>query len=159
MDLADFCDRDVVTIDLDDTLHQAAARMATANVGALVVTHQGRPAGFVTDRDLVVKALAENADLSGLRVSAVMSPHLMTVSKTATLSQAMHLMRDHQVRRLLIVDDGLRMCGLLSVDDLIAKIHKKSEEACVQLNLLSELIRLQSGTPSRHRSHDFTRMA
>lgn len=159
MELKEFCDRTIVTIDLDETLHQAAARMRDLCVGGLVVTHRSAPVGFVTDRDIVVKALAESPDLSGERISAIMSPSLVTVSPHATLQQAMNLMREHQIRRLLIVDDSLKMCGLVTTDDLIKKIQERSDEVSSQLSLISELIRLQTGTPSRHRSHDFTRMA
>jgi len=159
MELSEFCGRNIVTVDIDETLHQAATHMRDFCVGCLVVTTDSRPVGFVTDRDIVTKALAESADLSGQRVGAVMSPHLLTVSRGATMQQAMKLMRDHQVRRLLIMDDGLRMCGFVTADDLITKIRERSDEVSSQLGLLAELIKLQTGTPSRHRSHDFTQMA
>lgn len=159
MDLADFCDRAVVTIPIEASVREAALRLRDCDVGALVVVNGSRPIGIVTDRDLTVRALASGEDLATCLVSAVMSPKLITLSHRANLEQAIGLMREHEVRRLLIVDDGLRMCGFVSVDDLVPLLRAKTEALLSQLTQLSELISLQIGTPSRHRQHDFTCMA
>jgi predicted transcriptional regulator len=112
--------RELVTIDADASVALAARRMRHHEVGCLPVLEQGRPVGLVTDRDLVVRGLAENADLSQWRVAEVMSTGPLTISPERSVEEACRLMTDTGIRRLLVVADESRLIGLISWHDLAA---------------------------------------
>ena len=112
--------RELVTIDAEASVALAARRMRHHQIGCLPVLEQGRPVGLVTDRDLVVRGLAENADLSQWRVAEVMSTGPLTISPERSVEEACRLMTDTGIRRLLVVADEVRLIGLISWHDLAA---------------------------------------
>jgi CBS domain-containing protein len=100
---------------------EAARLMRDNNVGSLVVTDGETICGIVTDRDIVVRGVAEGHDPEPLEVADICSPHLTTVAAHDSVEDAVQLMRDHALRRLPVVEDG-RAVGILSLGDLaIAK--------------------------------------
>lgn len=110
--------RKPVTIAPDATVTQAAELMDQSAVGALVVEEPGdRPVGIVTDRDLVVRALAQRCDPDA-RVDSAMSTELVTLPADADLRDALDLFERHPIRRLPLME-GDRMVGMLSMDDLV----------------------------------------
>jgi CBS domain-containing protein len=105
------------TIAADRTITEAADEMDRLAVGALVVVESGRPVGIVTDRDLVVRAMARRAD-PGARIDSVMSTELITLSPDADLHDALRIFDRHAIRRLpLVADDEL--VGVVTMDDLV----------------------------------------
>jgi CBS domain-containing protein len=108
----------VVTIPRDATLADAAVRLADAEAGALPVCDGGdRLVGVITDRDIVVRAVAHGEDLGRMRVGDCITPDPATVAPLTTLEEASELMERHAVRRLPVVLDG-RVVGMLSEHDL-----------------------------------------
>ena len=105
------------TIDVARTIAEAAQQMDAAAVGALVVVDEGRPVGIVTDRDLVVRALARRYPVDS-RVDSVMSMGLIALDSDDDLGHAIALFREHAIRRLPVVD-GARVCGMITLDDLV----------------------------------------
>jgi signal-transduction protein with cAMP-binding, CBS, and nucleotidyltransferase domain len=102
------------------SITEAARRMDDAVVGALVVVDGERPVGIVTDRDLVLRAMAH--DVPGdARVDAVMSTDLVTLDADADVREAFPLFHSHAIRRLPIVEDG-RLVGVISTDDLLINL-------------------------------------
>jgi CBS domain-containing protein len=106
------------TIDADDTLVKAGQRMRDCVVGALPVLSCGRLVGMVTDRDLAVRAVACGLDVHKTHVRQVMSHDPVTCLPAEPVEAAVALMRRHQIRRLVVVDDSLHPIGVLSVDDI-----------------------------------------
>jgi CBS domain-containing protein len=106
-----------VSIPPDWTIVEAARRMNEASVGAIVVVDGDRPVGIVTDRDLVVRAVASGVPPDA-RVDAVMSTDLVTIPATADLRDAFKLFHSHAIRRIPIVDGG-RLVGMVTADDLL----------------------------------------
>jgi len=100
---------------------EAAALMDLLAVGALVVVEpDGRPVGIVTDRDLVVRAMANRLSPDA-RVDMVMSTDLVTLAPEADLREAFRVFDEHAIRRLpLVADDHL--VGMLTVDDLVVDV-------------------------------------
>lgn len=99
----------------------AAKRMAEEQVGALVVVGtDGKVVGVVTDRDLVVRAMAVGKDADATRLGEVMTKPAKCVDRKTDVFAAAKLMREGRVRRLPVVDDHGRATGLVSLDDLIA---------------------------------------
>jgi CBS domain-containing protein len=106
------------TITADRTITEAADEMDRLAVGALVVIDaDGRPVGIVTDRDLVVRALARRASADA-RIDSVMSTDLMTLAPDADLRDALRIFERHPIRRLPLVADD-RVVGMLTMDDLV----------------------------------------
>jgi CBS domain-containing protein len=122
MKIADLTARPVVTIRHDATIREAAALMARAGVGCLVVAEHDRPVGMVTDRDLVVRAMATGFPVDG-RVDGVMTTGVVAVDRHADVRDAIAAFHHHAVRRLPVVD-GDAVVGLVSLDDLVAGLSK-----------------------------------
>jgi IMP dehydrogenase len=110
--------RDVVTIDADALVAIAAQRMRRHDVGCLPVLEQGLPVGVVTDRDLVVRGLADTSDLSRRRVGDVMSTGVSTIAPERSVEDAFRAMTESGLRRLLVVEGEGRLIGLISWHDL-----------------------------------------
>jgi CBS domain-containing protein len=109
------------TIPADRTITEAAQEMDRLAVGALVVVDAGdRPVGIVTDRDLVVRALARRADPQA-RVDSIMSTDLVVLPADADLRDALPIFESRALRRLPLVD-GDRLVGMLTMDDLVVDL-------------------------------------
>jgi CBS domain-containing protein len=99
------------------TVHDAARLMADAGIGFLVVAENGRPVGVLTDRDIVVRAVALDRGLD-TAVAHVMTPYAAGVDEHATVERAAEVMADRHCRRLALTAEG-RVIGVLSLDDLL----------------------------------------
>jgi len=107
------------TIEPTATLQLAAARMKALRVGFLTVHDESAGVlGVITDRDMVVRAMAEGAPPDKTLVRDVMSAHVVWCYEIAALSAAVELMQQHGVRRLVVLDQDHRLSGVLSVDDV-----------------------------------------
>jgi len=138
MNIGTICRHRIVTVDSQAPLTEAATLMREHHVGALIVTREGddgvRVCGVVTDRDLVLDALANGLDGARVTVGELASPQPVSVSEDDDLDTALALMRDSGVRRLLVVDGDRQLTGIVSLDDLV--------ECCVELVAgLGEVIR------------------
>jgi len=113
------------TVEPGDTVADAARQMRDADVGALVVVQEGRATGIVTDRDIVVRGIADGRDPSGTRVGDVASTADVTLTPDQPATDAVQLMRDHDVRRIVVVQDG-RPAGIVSIGDLAVALDDRS---------------------------------
>jgi CBS domain-containing protein len=124
MNVASVCTRRVVTIDSAGTPVQAAALMRQHHVGTLAVTTQTpdgvRVSGIVTDRDLVIGALADGARAISCEVGTIASHQIESVSEDDDVASAIAVMQGGGVRRLLVVNPAHQLVGLVSLDDLMA---------------------------------------
>jgi len=109
------------TVACDHTITEAAEMMDRRAVGALVVVESdGRPVGIVTDRDLVVRAVARRSSPDA-RVDSVMSTDLVTLAPDADLRDAFKVFEDRAIRRLPLVA-GEQLVGMLTMDDLVVDL-------------------------------------
>lgn len=99
------------------TARHALSLMASHAISGVVVTEESRPVGVFTERD-AVRLVAAGVDLGTLPVSAAMTAPVVTIAPTASPAQAIDLMRDHGVRRLLVVNEEGRLAGVLTQTDL-----------------------------------------
>jgi CBS domain-containing protein len=109
--------RDPIVLDAGAKPSDAANAMKVRDVGDVLVSRDGRLFGIVTDRDLVVRCLAENGDPSPTRLDALCSTDLATLEPGDSVEEAVRLMERHAVRRLPIVENGVPV-GILSLGDL-----------------------------------------
>jgi CBS domain-containing protein len=98
-------------------LADAAKHMKDGDVGAVLVEDGGKLAGIVTDRDIVVRVVADGRDPSSVAASEIVSGTVHTVTPDQSLEDAVRLMRDQDVRRAPVVQDG-RPVGILSLGDV-----------------------------------------
>jgi CBS domain-containing protein len=163
MNLSQFCIGALVSISATATLQEAAELMAARSVGCLIVTSETsphkKPVGIITDRDIVVRALRERSDLSQQLVGSAMSHRVVSVVQSSTVEQAVQVMLEQRVRRVVIVNDEGEACGFISSDEAVQKLSEQADRLSNQLRALAELTKIQNGTHQRHRTHDFTRMA
>ena len=108
-----------------DTLQEAARQMREGDVGVLVVVDGGKVSGIVTDRDIVVRAVADGRDPSSATVGEVASDTVITVTPDQSASEAARVMREHDVRRLVVVQDS-RPIGIVSIGDLAVALDDES---------------------------------
>jgi CBS domain-containing protein len=120
MRLIDAMATDVRTVTTDEGVAAAARAMRDAGTGFLPVLEGGRPVGVVTDRDLVVRFLADGgADAEGTLVRDVMTRDVTTLGADQDLEAAAALMRERRVRRLVVTDADGVVVGVLSHGDLV----------------------------------------
>ena len=110
------------------SLVEAAQVMKRADIGSLPVVEEGRLVAVLTDRDIVVRAVAEGVDLNVTLVGDIASREPVTVGPEEDLDEALRLMARHQVRRLPVVDEQ-RLVGVLAQADVAteAKASKTGE--------------------------------
>src|SRR5271165_2179341 len=113
MTLAQFTGR-VATVTTEETLQRAACAMRDRHVGCLVVTQAGHPIGILTDRDLVLRAIAEGKDPRVSRVGDFTTYDPITVSDSDGFETAAQRMRLHGIRRLPIVDASGEVVGIVT---------------------------------------------
>ncbi len=116
--VADVMTRQVVYLPGDTTLDEAAQAMRDRAIGDVVVTHGPTMAGLVTDRDIVVRAIAEGLPPRTTTLGSIASRELIMVEQSATVEEAAQAMRDRGVRRLLVCDADRKVVGILSMSDL-----------------------------------------
>jgi CBS domain-containing protein len=120
MNVGQICTRLPETTHVDTSVLAAAQQMAAQEVGTLVITDGGgRPAGIVTDRDLVVRCIAEGLTAEDTKVSEVMTRDPISVWEDTDADVALETMADGEVRRLVVLNDAERVVGIVSLDDLL----------------------------------------
>ncbi|WP_372498713.1 CBS domain-containing protein [Yinghuangia soli] len=106
-----------VTMDAKASIGDAARCMRDDDIGDVLVTDGEKLYGVVTDRDLVVRAMAKQQDLEQTAVGSIASRSMVTVAPDDAVDHAVHVMRTHALRRLPVVD-GERLVGIVSLGDL-----------------------------------------
>jgi CBS domain-containing protein len=103
--------------------------MLDQEVGTLVVTDEdGFPEGIVTDRDIVLRCVAEELRPDKTSVARVMTPDVHSVHEDTSIEVALEQMADREVRRLVVVNDAGRVTGIASLDDFIAGIVESTAD-------------------------------
>lgn len=100
------------------SLAEVAAKMREYDIGAIPIGENDRLIGMVTDRDIVVKALANGADISSLTARDVMTEGIIYCRADEDLGDALRIMEEHKVRRLPVIDENKRMIGMLGIGDV-----------------------------------------
>ena len=99
------------------SVHEAARAMRDTQIGDVIVIEHNQVCGIVTDRDIVVRAVAELRDPATTPLADICSHGLLSVRPTDSVEEAVRLMRTHAIRRLPVVDGG-RAVGIVSLGDL-----------------------------------------
>lgn len=117
MSVADIMTREVQTVTGSTDLLTVARHMRDLNVGVIPVVENGQLLGIITDRDIVIRAVAMGINAQAELVRDYMSPDPATVPPDLDVSAAAQLMAREQIRRLPVVEDG-KLVGILSIGDV-----------------------------------------
>ncbi|XKK38550.1 CBS domain-containing protein [Nocardiopsis sp. ARC36] len=128
--IAEVMSETVHTVAPETTLREAARIMRDKDVGDVVVTDSGRIRGVLTDRDIVVRCVADEGDPDRVTVGQVCSAEVVTVPRQSSLRDAVHAMRASSVRRLPVVD-GPEVVGIVTMGDLARVVDEDSALADV----------------------------
>lgn len=115
---------DVVTIAPDASLRAAAELMRDMNIGMLPIVEGETLRGVVTDRDIVVRAIAHGVDPETTPVRNLDSEDLVSVRPEWDIEEAMRLMAEHQVGRVPVVDAERRVVGVLTLSSLVLRVRQ-----------------------------------
>lgn len=104
-------------LNVDSTIVEAARVMRESDIGMVLVRNQKGVCGVVTDRDLVVRGLADGCDPAGTTLEKVYSEHLVKLEATESIENAVNLMRKKAIRRIPVMENG-ECVGVVSLGDL-----------------------------------------
>lgn len=125
---------DPVTLEATTSVTEAARKMKERDIGDVIVLDGDRLCGMVTDRDIVVRALAEDRDPNATNLGEICSRELVTVSPGDDLTVAGKLMREKAVRRMPVVEGG-KPVGIVSMGDLA--VERDPDSALSQVSAAS----------------------
>ncbi|HAT1765005.1 TPA: CBS domain-containing protein [Legionella pneumophila] len=122
MRIGEFCNRDVVMMNGDESVKQAAELMRTHHVGDIVLVEEFKdhrvPIGIVTDRDLVVEVMALDVNPEGLAVQDIVTRSVLVAREEDSLIDSLEFMKEKGVRRLPVVDNDHELVGIITIDDI-----------------------------------------
>ena len=129
MKVVDLCSRTLHTVAGTDSVQEAAHRMLEHHIGTLVVVDESiRAKGLITDRDIVTRCVAKEFDPSVMTVAEVMSEPVQTLDEDATIGDALQLMADEEIRRVVVTSRGGSTTGLLALDDIVESLAGQAAE-------------------------------
>lgn len=124
MNIRDVMTPNPSTVAPTDSIQSAARIMRDEDTGAVPVVENGRPVGIVTDRDIVIRSVAQGGQLSS-PVRDIVSAQVVAATPDMSTREAAELMSEHQIRRLPVVEND-RLVGIVSIGDLAVKEGRDS---------------------------------
>lgn len=126
----------VLSVDADDSVLEAAQQMIDANVGAMLVSVDGRISGIVTERDYLRRVTLEGRADRDTAVREIMSSPLIVITPQTTIDECMGLMTEQRIRHLPVAENG-DIVGVISIGDVV---KFQSKQQSVQIQYLTEYI-------------------
>lgn len=124
--VADVMTKQVVYLPAETTLDEAAKVMKEADIGDVVVTDGATLAGMLTDRDIVVRAVAERSDPATTTIGSVITREVVMIEQNSSAGEAATLMRERGIRRVLVCDSERKLVGIVSLGDLAMQLDPQS---------------------------------
>jgi CBS domain-containing protein len=109
--------REVITIDENASVKEAADIMNQFEIGSIIATRKGKAVGIITERDLLKRIVAEGKNAKKTRVKDIMSSPLVVITPNTDLEEAAHLMFEKKIKKLPVIDQN-RLVGLVSLTDI-----------------------------------------
>ncbi len=151
MKLRELMTPQVRTCTPDTTLSEVAALMAQLNIGAVPVASGGQVQGMITDRDIVLRSVAQGQNPREVRAAQCMTQPVVTATPDMDARAAADLMANRQIRRLPVVENG-QLAGIVALGDL-ATVSIHEDEAAQALSEISEPSQPQARTQASPQAH------
>lgn len=135
--VADVMTRGVRTMAPTDTVVRAAQAMDELNVGVIPVCDGQKLVGMVTDRDIVVRGVAQEQDPKMLKLADVMSTNVRCAREDDDVDEVLNEMADTQIRRMPVVDGQQQLVGIITLGDIAAKGGEDDDEVGESLSEIS----------------------
>jgi len=132
MNIQDVMTTDVSFVTPDTPILEIARKMRDGDIGATPVVENDRLAGMVTDRDIVVRVIAEGGDIRTKTARDAMSPGILYCHAEDSVEAVLENMGDQQIRRLPVVDRDKRLVGVVSLGDLALSGKRKAAGEALQ---------------------------
>jgi len=139
--------REVITLDENSTVREAAEIMNKFAIGSLIIVSKGKAVGIITERDILRRVVAEAKDAESTRVKEIMTTPLVVVEPNLDLEEAAKLMFQMKIKKLPVVD-GKKLVGLVSLTD-IARFQPQ------MITLLKQLAARQKAPKSMKKVIDY----
>jgi signal-transduction protein with cAMP-binding, CBS, and nucleotidyltransferase domain len=123
--VSDIMSSPVLTVDESVSVRKAAEKMTQNNVGTIVVTKNREPIGIVTERDMLNRIVSKGRDPESTRIMEIVSKPLRFVDKDLSILEAMRVMRDSRIRRLLVKDKD-QLVGITTDGDMLRALSVSS---------------------------------
>ena len=138
MKISEIMTKDVISLSVDDTAEHAAELMKEHNIGSIPVSTEERVVGIVTDRDIVLRCVAEGKDIKMQKVRDIMTSNPVVGNQNIDVDDAARIMSERQIRRLPIVDNN-QLVGMVSLGDLALepKLQVEAGEALSEISIPS----------------------
>jgi CBS domain-containing protein len=136
MKVKDLMSTNISVVDINTPVSEVAKTMKNQNIGSVPVCKNGKVVGILTDRDIVIREIAEGKNTMASKAEDVMTTGVSTVSSSSDIHEAAKLMSDKQIRRLPVVDNG-NLVGMLAIGDIAVR-DKLVDNAGEALGQISE---------------------
>ena len=125
MKVRELMTEEVATVTLATTLNEVASKMKQEDTGAIPVLDEDRLVGIVTDRDIVIRCIAEGKDPGSARVNEVMTKSVRKVNEDATVKEVLTMMSSSEIRRVPVVNDRDEIVGIVSIGDIATQANQE----------------------------------
>lgn len=144
---------DVTVLAPDSDLQKAARLMRDEDIGAIPICNGKKLVGMITDRDIVIRALAEGKSPNEVKVSEIMTDQIMWCFEDQTVGEVLQQMGDRQIRRIPVITRNMDLCGVVSLGDLATRDDANTDPALEKISSSVPPVQTATGkqsTPTRH---------
>ncbi len=136
MKISEIMTKSVISLSVDDTLQHAAQLMREHNIGSIPVNSKDKVVGIVTDRDIILRCVAEGKDLKMQKVRDIMTSNPVVANENINVDDAARIMSERQIRRLPIVGNS-GLVGMVSLGDFAveANLREEASEALSEISI------------------------
>jgi CBS domain-containing protein len=134
MQVKEVMTRDVTSVGAETSLYEVAELMRDQDIGSVLVTDGNQVLGLVTDRDIVVRALAEHRDVASMKAREVMSDAVFCCTEDTPIEDVLAEMADEQVRRVPVLDGARHLVGVVSLGDLSQAKTRRAGDALREIS-------------------------
>lgn len=138
MKISEIMTKDVVSLSVDDSVKHAAELMKEHNIGSLPVNTGEKVVGIITDRDIILRCVAEGKDLKIQKVREIMTTNPVVANENLNVDDAARIMSERQIRRLPVVENNT-LVGMVSLGDLAVepKLRGEATDALSEISIPS----------------------
>lgn len=122
MKVKDIMTKYLITAESNSSIHQIAQKMKEFDIGFMIITNDHKIEGIITDRDIVIEMIA-NYDH---KVKDYIRKNIETIDESKTVENALHIMKNKKIKRLLVTDKN-KAVGVLSISDILNKVEEKDK--------------------------------